>query len=177
MMENGVKRQLHQKSLVGFLCRGKWGRLTARDGPLQGSLPLRPNLAHQSHFSGISIISRRPLYKSAYVNLEGESISTLIPISKKCVAGLSCCHLAGSGILQRRTPVSILSQGRGVGKAGERHVVQRPYPDGGCSQLPSQRQSPSQSHASLLSTCSNATHRECAAAHRMQVWLNLTTAL
>ena len=49
---------------------------------LQESLPLPASSIRESHFCGKSISSRRPLCASTYVNPEGDSISTLIPISR-----------------------------------------------------------------------------------------------
>ena len=55
--------------------------MTARVFPPPAPLPT--NSVHESHSSGKSIVCRRPRCGSPYVNLEGESINILIPISKK----------------------------------------------------------------------------------------------
>lgn len=104
--------------------------------------PTACKLICQSHFSGKGIHSRRPLCRSIHASLEGESISILIPTSKECEAGLSCCYLAGGRILQRRTPVSEAYRDGGAEweRPGERQAVQRQCTGGGCSQLPSARE-------------------------------------
>lgn len=122
---------------------------------LLGSVPLPANSARESHFSGKSIISRRPLCASTHVNPEEDSISTLIPLSKTYGRIIWLSPGWKQDPAEEDTSGADCDAGKEWSKPGEQLVVQ------GNAQrrlrsVPSPKEKPTQGCPSLLTSHSKA---------------------